>query len=201
MLDNLKRRACGVKRRVMANHRLTRQSSQWHYSFLIALCILTGAAAEAGIVEEAAFRGYMQGPLEERFGPAIAVVVVSVFFGFAHLANGRQEIAWLLPYTAFGAILGILAYMTNSIMPGVFLHAAVDAVRFWLAWRGRPSSPHPLIYQSGPERAFWASLTVAGVFGAGAILAQGRLAVARVESQESGGGIAESTERASQTRP
>jgi membrane protease YdiL (CAAX protease family) len=163
-----------------------------HYSSLTAICILIGAAAEAGIVEEAAFRGYMQESLEEQFGPAAAIAITSVLFGLVHLANGHQEIAWLLPYTFFGAVLGILARTANSIMPGTLLHAAVDAVRFWLAWRGGPSSPHRLIWQSGLDAAFWLNLVVAVIFGAAGIMAQGRLAAVCLQSQRLGGRIAES---------
>jgi membrane protease YdiL (CAAX protease family) len=155
-----------------------------HYSFLTALCILAGAAAEAGVVEEAAFRGYMQVQMEKDFGPRVAIIVVALVFGLVHLANGNHELTWLLPYSVFGVILGVLAYHTNSIVPGVLLHAAVDAVRFWLAWRGTPNFPHRLIWESGVDLDFWASLAVAGIFGWAAILALRRLAALRLRSQQ-----------------
>ncbi|MGA7379984.1 MAG: CPBP family intramembrane glutamic endopeptidase [Terriglobales bacterium] len=155
---------------------------------------MIGAAAEAGIVEEAAFRGYMQESLEEQFKPGVAVVVTAVLFGLAHIANGRQEIAWLLPYTMFGAILGILAYTTNSIVPGILLHSGVDAVRFWLVWRSRPTAPHPLLWQSRPDATFWLNLAVGAVFAAAAIIAQRRLAALCDKSQHTGGSFAKSTE-------
>jgi membrane protease YdiL (CAAX protease family) len=155
-----------------------------HYSFVTALCILAGAAAEAGVVEEAAFRGYMQVKMEKQYGPRVAILVVSLVFGLVHLANGNHELTWLLPYFVFGAILGVLAYRTNSIVPGALLHAAVDAVRFWLAWRGTPSSPHHLVWESGVDLNFWANLAIAGVFGSAAILAQRRLAALRLRSQQ-----------------
>jgi uncharacterized protein len=158
-------------------------SSITHSSFLTVLCILIGAAAEAGIVEEAAFRGYIQESLEEQFKPAVAVALAAVLFGLAHIANGRQEISWLLPYTAFGAILGILAHTANSIVPGILLHAAVDAVRFWLAWRTKPTTPHSLLWQSSPDSTFWLNLAVGGVFGTAAIMAQRRLNTACHKSQ------------------
>jgi membrane protease YdiL (CAAX protease family) len=169
-------------------------SSITHYSFLAALCVLIGAAAEAGVVEEATFRGYMQESLEEQSNPTVAVAVAAVLFGLVHIVNGRQEIAWLLPYTVFGAILGILAYTTNSIVPGILLHAGVDAVRFWLAWRTEPTTPHALIWQSRPNAAFWLNLAVGVVFGAAAIMAQRRLAVDCHKPQQTGGAFAESPE-------
>ena len=48
-----------------------------------------------GVSEEAGFRGYMQGPLMRRYGPVVAVLVVSVVFWVAHfnhpsgIARGR----------------------------------------------------------------------------------------------------------------
>jgi len=154
------------------------------YSFFTALCILIGGAAEAGIVEEAAFRGYMQEHLEERFKPATAILVTSVLFGLVHLANGHREIAWLLPYTVFGVILGVLAYTTKSILPGVLLHAAVDSVRFWMVWRTAPASPRHLIWQAVPDAAFYWNLALAGVFGAATIMAQRRLIAVCLQSQQ-----------------
>jgi uncharacterized protein len=164
------------------------------FSFLTALSILVGAAAEAGIVEEAAFRGYMQRPIEKQYGPTTAIIVVSIIFGLVHLANPNPELTWLVPYTIFGAILGVLAYLTKSIVPGILLHSGLDAARFWLAWRGgRPSANH-LIWQTGPDSTFWASLAVAIGFGVLAALALRRLAAARLEFQLSRGNIAKSAE-------
>jgi membrane protease YdiL (CAAX protease family) len=146
------------------------------YSFLTVLCILLAAAVEAGVVEEAAFRGYMQAPIERRYGPRVAIVIVSVVFGFVHLANGYHELTWLLPYAIFGSILGTLAYLTNSILPGVVLHAAGDAVRFLLVWRLGPNPQESLIWQSGLDISFCVGLAVAVAFGLAAIWAYRKLA-------------------------
>lgn len=39
------------------------------------------AAVVAGVVEEAAFRGYMQVPLENRYGLWVAVIIMTTFPG------------------------------------------------------------------------------------------------------------------------
>jgi membrane protease YdiL (CAAX protease family) len=156
------------------------------YSFFTVLCILLAAAIEAGVVEEAAFRGYMQAPIERRYGPRVAIVIVSVVFGFVHLANGSHELTWLLPYAIFGCILGNLAYLTNSILPGVVLHAAGDAVRFLLVWRLGPNPQGPLIWQSGVDISFCVRLAVGVAFGLAAIWAYRKLAtIVGVESKSS----------------
>jgi len=156
------------------------------YSFLSVLCFLLAAAVEAGVVEEAAFRGYMQAPIERRYGPRFAIVIVSAVFGSVHLANGYHELTWLLPYAIFGSALGTLAYLTNSILPGLVLHAAIDAGSFLFVWRFGPNPPEPLIWQSGPDTSFWVSLAVAVVFGLAAVWTYRKLSVVcRLESESS----------------
>lgn len=49
------------------------------------LFLLLMAAPVAGIVEEAAFRGYMQGPIERRYGLAVAILITGTMFAVAHL--------------------------------------------------------------------------------------------------------------------
>lgn len=156
------------------------------YSFLTVLCLLLGTAVEAGVVEEAAFRGYMQEPIEKRYGPKVAIVIVSVVFGLVHIANGYRELTWLLSDAVFGAILGTLAYLTNSILPGLVLHAAGDAARYLVVWRLGPNRPKALIWESGPDASFWVSLTVAATVGAAAVWAYRKLAaVVQIESRAS----------------
>jgi membrane protease YdiL (CAAX protease family) len=156
------------------------------YSFLTVLCILLAGAIEAGVVEEAAFRGYMQAPIERRYGPRIAILIVSVVFGVVHLANGYHELTWLLPYAIFGSILGTLAYLTNSILPGMVVHASGDAVRFLLVWRLGPNPQQPLIWQSGLDISFCVRLAVALAFGLAAISAYRKLStIVRLESKSS----------------
>ena len=50
-----------------------------HFSTLIMISIV------AGVSEEAGFRGYMQAPLEKRYGPAMAIAITGVLFWALHL--------------------------------------------------------------------------------------------------------------------
>jgi membrane protease YdiL (CAAX protease family) len=48
----------------------------------------------AGIIEESAFRGYMQGPIERRYGLVVAILITGTMFAIAHL-----DFTWQLwPY-------------------------------------------------------------------------------------------------------
>src|SRR5262249_17474146 len=48
------------------------------------LFLLLMGSVVAGVVEESAFRGYMQSPIERRHGPALAILITGVLFGLAH---------------------------------------------------------------------------------------------------------------------
>jgi membrane protease YdiL (CAAX protease family) len=136
------------------------------------------ASLVAGAVEEAAFRGYMQGPLERRFGPVVGVLLTGLVFAYGHYAHHPDHMLNMLPYyLTVSALWGTLAYITKSILPGLALHVFGDVwvlTRQWLTgvpgWQAAPE-PVPLIWQSGIDAAFIASLTGFLVFGAASVFA------------------------------
>ena len=69
------------------------------------------------LIEEAAFRGYMQVPLEGRLPAPAAIAVPALFFTVLHA--GRQP-DWDLPVAAL--FFGVLAYRSGSIWPAVLAH-------------------------------------------------------------------------------
>ena len=87
----------------------------------------------AGICEETGFRGYMQVPLEKRYGPKVGITIVSIMFAVFHLQQ-----AWALPILfhlfAIGALLGILAYVSGSLVPSIIGHAVLDIFNFSYWW-------------------------------------------------------------------
>jgi membrane protease YdiL (CAAX protease family) len=150
------------------------------YPFVTVLSLLIMTAAIAGIVEEAAFRGYMQKPIEERHGPTVAILLVSVLFCAAHYrVEAPDAWPWLIftpAYFATGVTLGMLAYLTNSIVIGVFVHATVDAVallRYW--WIGIPKS----VWEVGFDSLFWTECAIVFVSGGATLCALRRLAARR----------------------
>ena len=80
----------------------------------------------AGVVEEMAFRGYMQRHLE-RIGPTFAILVTSAVFTLLH---GSQGLTYLLTFAPgiflASAVYGHLALKSGSILPGMALHFAGD---------------------------------------------------------------------------
>ncbi len=94
---------------------------------------ILAAATVAGVTEEVGFRGYMQVPLEKRYGPAVAIVVVSVIFTVAHL-NQAWAGGVLVILFAISALWGILARVSSSIIPGIISHSLTDVVNFSYWW-------------------------------------------------------------------
>ena len=85
------------------------------------VALLVAAAPVAGIIEEAAFRGFMQGPIERQSGIVVAIAVTGVMFAVAHL----DFTLVLLPYyVAVAAIYGLVTHLTDSILPAIVLHTA-----------------------------------------------------------------------------
>lgn len=91
------------------------------------------ASLVAGICEETGFRGYMQVPLEERYGPAVGITIVSIMFTVFHLNQ-----AWAQPVLfqifAISMLFGILAYASGSLIPSIIGHTIMDIFNFSFWW-------------------------------------------------------------------
>jgi membrane protease YdiL (CAAX protease family) len=125
---------------------------------LTMLALLLAAAPVAGLVEEAAFRGYMQGPIERRHGLIVAVLITGTMFAVAHL--DFTLILWPY-YVAVAAIYGVVAHRARSILPAVVLHTAGNTysnLDLWLhgqaEWQAA-SGPAALVWKTGADRSFW----------------------------------------------
>jgi hypothetical protein len=79
-------------------------------------------AGVAPVVEELTFRG-LGFTLLARYGTVVAILVVGVTFGLAHgLVEGLPELA------LFGCALAWLRARTDSVLPGIALHATFNAI-------------------------------------------------------------------------
>ena len=142
------------------------------------------SALVAGVTEETAFRGYLQRPIERRHGPAIAILLQGILWGFLHFTHPEVGLALLPFYVTVAAVYGTLAYLTDSIFPGMVLHAGGNTfaafnlfARGHSEWQGL-GAPAKLIWETGPDAAFWGSVAATLVVGAvtvGAYVMLGRL--------------------------
>lgn len=142
------------------------------------LVLMVGMTA---FFEEAAFRGYMQVQLEDRYGPAVAIGLTALLFAAVHgLPVGH------LPLFVFGSLgFGVLAYQSGTILPAVVAHGAIDGAIFLWAWM-RPDAFRALLEHNvlrtgidGPF-AIWVAVAVlasAATIGGFVMLARSRPAV------------------------
>ena len=94
------------------------------------------AAASAAICEETGFRGYMQRPIETRHGAVTAIAISSVLFTIFHLSK-----SWAIPgmvpiVLGAGVLLGLIAWASNSLIPGIIGHTLMDIGMFGYWWTG-----------------------------------------------------------------
>ena len=123
-----------------------------------AVALLLMGAPIAGIVEEAAFRGYMQRPIERTHGIWLAILITGTMFALVHL--DFTPVLWPY-YVAVAAIYGTVSYFTDSILPAVVLHTSGNVysnLDLWLhgqaEWQA-PAGEKLLVWTTGPDRAFW----------------------------------------------
>jgi membrane protease YdiL (CAAX protease family) len=107
----------------------------------ISFALVTSAVA--ALVEESAFRGYMQSQLEKRFAAPTTFAIVALTFSAFHL-YGRPVHLWLagIPdWIVISLIFSYLVRVTKSLVPAVICHFVVDAVLFSLDWFDDPLRP------------------------------------------------------------
>jgi membrane protease YdiL (CAAX protease family) len=99
----------------------------------VAWVIIIMSSVVAGICEETGFRGYMQVPLEKKYGPAFGIILTSVFFTVIHLSH-----TWALPIVPHiffaSVLLGLIAYKTGSLIPGIIGHSILDVFDYSVWW-------------------------------------------------------------------
>jgi membrane protease YdiL (CAAX protease family) len=144
------------------------------YPALSVLLWVLMSAVVAGVVEETAFRGYLQRPIERRHGPVIAILVTGGLFGLIHFTHSEVTLVLLPYYMAVAAVYGALAYLTDSTLPSMVLHGGGNVFSaFDLFARGRSewqlSEAKPLIWETGPDAAFLVNSVALLVVGAAAV--------------------------------
>jgi membrane protease YdiL (CAAX protease family) len=90
-------------------------------------------ASVVGITEEVGFRGYMQLPLEKRYGPVAGIGFVAIMFAVFHLNQAWAPIV-LFHLFLCGVMWGTLAYASGSLIPGILSHIVGDIFSFSYWW-------------------------------------------------------------------
>ena len=148
------------------------------------VALLLIAAPAAGIIEESAFRGYMQGPIERSVGLLPAILITGTMFALAHL--DFTPILWPY-YVAVAAIYGAITHAAGSIFPAILLHTAGNLYsNFDLYLHGQaewqaPAGQAASIWKTGPDASFWWTVVSLIAFSGLMVLAYLRLRKAGAE--------------------
>ncbi|MEE2904400.1 MAG: ABC transporter permease subunit/CPBP intramembrane protease [Myxococcota bacterium] len=87
------------------------------------LALLFATALVPAIIEEITFRGVILGQLRARQGAITTIVIQAVLFGLVHGSLYR-----FFPTAALGVLLGVIAWKTRSIWPGIVVHFLTNAI-------------------------------------------------------------------------
>ncbi|HWF01508.1 MAG TPA: type II CAAX endopeptidase family protein [Caulobacteraceae bacterium] len=139
-----------------------------------AVAFLVTSALAAPLSEEAAFRGYAMGMLQQAWGsPGAAIVGSSVLFAAVHFLQGIDPAKLALYFTA-GLLFAVIGYLTNSLYAVMVVHGFGDVLGFTVLWP-HDQSPHAMGFA---DPLFAPSLVVLAVATPLAILGLRRLAAA-----------------------
>jgi membrane protease YdiL (CAAX protease family) len=103
------------------------------------LAVIAGlamAAIVAGMLEEVSVRGFMQGRLERAFGVVPAILISGLVWALFHTNHSYFDTTplnvaiWFGIFLTVSAMLGTVAHLTNSVLPGIVIHAGFDATYF-----------------------------------------------------------------------
>ncbi|RMF61507.1 MAG: CPBP family intramembrane metalloprotease [Calditrichaeota bacterium] len=89
-------------------------------SFIEFLPLFLSAVIAAALIEEAIFRGFLQGVLEKYTHLNRAIIYASLAWTFLHLTPFSLSIA--IPIFLFGYMLGYFTWRTRSIIPAIICH-------------------------------------------------------------------------------
>jgi membrane protease YdiL (CAAX protease family) len=144
------------------------------YPWLTVALVLAMAALVAAVTEEAGFRGYFQVVVEAKVGGPLAIVISCLAIAPGH--GSTQGFLWttVLFYFLVDAMFGTLAYLTNSIVPGIVIHGVGLVLFFTVVWPQDAS--RRLVADGGADEWFWIHTGQTLLFAALAVLAFRQLA-------------------------
>ena len=143
------------------------------YPLSTVILVVGIASLVTSVVEEAGFRGYFQSVLEPKVGGPLAILIMAFVIAPAH--GLTQGFAWptLLFYFLVDAMFGWMAYLTDSILPGLTIHFMGLLIFFSLIWPYDPT--RHLISAGGTNIQFWLSIAQTFIFAVLSMMAFRRL--------------------------
>jgi membrane protease YdiL (CAAX protease family) len=113
------------------------------------------SAASAAICEEAGFRGFLQQPIESRYGAPVAVLTSSLLFMALHLTKSWALLGMIPIVFGAGVLLGLIAWSAQSLIPCMIGHFVMDVGLFAYWWTGIAGDfPQRPISETGVDHSF-----------------------------------------------
>jgi membrane protease YdiL (CAAX protease family) len=139
------------------------------YPVLTVVLVIGMASLVAATAEEAGFRGYLQGILEQKVGGPLAILIAALVMEPGH--GLTQGFAWptMLFYLFVDLMFGTTAYLTNSILPSLVIHTIGLIVFFSMVWPN--DSARQLVESGGAGPWFWIHVAQTIIFAVLAIVA------------------------------
>ncbi|UCC72507.1 MAG: CPBP family intramembrane metalloprotease [Gemmatimonadota bacterium] len=120
------------------------------------IAMAVGVALAAPVIEEALFRGLLQGVLESRLRHWYAIAVTAIAFGLMHGRDGALFFfLWSLP-------VGWVTWRSGSILPAVVVHAVNNAVGLLSLLASGSVEPESIEYGPGALSVALTILLIAG---------------------------------------
>lgn len=127
------------------------------------VALFLGVAVLAPLIEEFAFRGWMQHEIEHAIGLVPAIAASAIAFSLLH---GRIE---AIHHLAFGVFAGWTVWRTGSIWTGVYMHAVNNGVAQLLMVLTDDATPLP-----SPHAAWlWPAVLAVGTLSLGGFIVAG----------------------------
>lgn len=82
----------------------------------------------APLFEELLFRGFLQPLFSRTLGVVAGILLTSVLFGSLHAVQYKFVWQYVAAISLVGAVLGVVRYRTNSIIPSTVMHACYNSV-------------------------------------------------------------------------
>ncbi|MEM7131525.1 MAG: type II CAAX endopeptidase family protein [Chloroflexota bacterium] len=98
----------------------------------MAIFLFLGISLSAGVIEEIAFRGYLQTMLTENYGVFVSFLLIAILFWLAH----GLPLLLAIPFMLVSIGYSLLAESCDAIMPVIVTHVVIDFVIYLLGYLG-----------------------------------------------------------------
>ena len=87
------------------------------------------ATFTAPLVEEVVYRGVLYSAFQRTFGPALAVVAVTVLFALVHVPQYYPSVSTMLLLTVLSLTLTLIRARSGNLLPCIVLHTVFNAAQ------------------------------------------------------------------------